>query len=160
MKAIQMLRVFLKNSKNQHIKFLDLMYQVGQEYIASGFNPEAMNVLKAGMSDTPYATQCEQFLKLVCCNQYDKETGTFVENLVKAKYRGIPKSEYVSDNFEDLYLEWQGANAAPVVEKKVRSNYDRVVDSLTSIQKTAEKLDSSEKMKLYLLLQQMAADLA
>jgi hypothetical protein len=159
MKTIQLLKTFLKNSRNQNVKFLDLMYQVGKEYIESGFNPDSMNVLKAGMSDTPYATQCESFLKLVCVNQFDKETGTFSENLVKVKYRGMPKSEYVTQNFEEIYLEWQGANAAPTQEKKTRSDYDRVVDSLATVQKTAAKLDNAEKMKLYLLLQQMAADL-
>ena len=160
MKTVQLLKTFLKNSRNQGVKFLDIMYQVGREYVDSGFSPESMNVIKGGMSGTPYEAQCEQFLKMICCNQFDKEAGEFTASLVKAKYRGMTKAEYVSANFEDLYLEWQGVNAAPVKEKTIRSDYDRVTTTLAAVQKAAAKLDSSEKMKLYLLLQQMAADLA
>lgn len=161
--AIKAVNTLHKSSKKARSKFFEVMYQATEAY-ATEANHNVLNALVGDVDGTGYEADVQSLVRAIAFHQFDKDANQFSDTISPAKRtleNGIKatKKEYVQANWLDIYLNWQSSLNNERKAAVSRDPFDLISERLTSIKKKADSLDNDQKMKLYLMLMDMASSL-
>jgi hypothetical protein len=161
--AIKQVKTFYKSAKKARSKFFEVMYQACEAYAVEA-NHNVLNALVCELDGTGYEVDVQSLVRAIAFHQFDKDANQFSDTISPAKRtleNGVKttKKEYVQANWLDIYLSWQSSLNNERKAAVSRDPFDLISERLISIKKKADSLDNDQKMKLYLMLMDMASSL-